>query len=81
VDSKRVREMTEWHDLNCGEEEGVCVTQGMNVAGGCLVRTIIKSSAHAPTGVAQTFVPGMHVESSMGKYGREYVLSTGVEIP
>lgn len=72
--------MTEWHDLNCGEEDA-CITQGMNVAGGCLVRTIARSAANGSIGVAQTFVPGMHVESSMGKCGREYILSAGVELP
>ena len=73
-----------WNELNCDDSDVRVTTEGMNVSGGCLVRTIVwgdTSSFKNPTSVSQTFLSNMHVEEVRENGKFQYVLTPGKEIP
>lgn len=73
-------ETSRWHELECNDSDQRIVTEGMNVSGGCLVRTVTWQQGVCPTGVSQTFLSNMHVEEIREDGRFKYVLTSGKDM-
>ena len=70
-----------WHEIDAEGSCDLVRTEAMNVFGGVLIRSFGMSRYGAssyPSGVAQTFIPTMHIEESRNDSGcRIWVLRKG----